>query len=224
MSPQKTVFIIGAGASNEVGLPIGSDLKGKIISALNPNPSSENNLIKQSLSRNTDAYRAFRDICSGLPLASSIDNYLDVHNDDSTIVLCGKLAIVRTILQAERHSDLFISENGQRKLNTDSLKDTWFALFFHKLCENCLFSDLDARLKTIAFVVFNYDRCLEHFLYHAIQQYYRVDATEVSALLVKSLNIWHPYGTVGSLPWLTNSDNQIDYGATPNAPQLRDLV
>ena len=45
--------------------------------------------------------------------------------------------------------------------------------------------------------MFNYDRCLEHFLFHAVQLAYALDAAETYKLC-NSTRICHPYGFVGS--------------------------
>ncbi|MEO8315622.1 MAG: hypothetical protein ABI645_12620, partial [Pseudomonadota bacterium] len=87
--------------------------------------------------------------------------------------------------------------------------------------ENCHADQLGERLSKIVLVVFNYDRCIEHFLFHAIQNYYKISADK-AALALKSLAIFHPYGSVGTLPWQGGSDS-IAYGSEPNWVQLFDL-
>jgi hypothetical protein len=58
-------------------------------------------------------------------------------------------------------------------------------------------SNLQSLLKNVSFVVFNYDRCVEHFLFHAIRLAYGVD--EAAALeVLRSLHILHPYGLAGT--------------------------
>lgn len=55
-------------------------------------------------------------------------------------------------------------------------------------------------LKKISFIIFNYDRCVEHFLFYSLQNYYGIsDRAAVDYL--GDLKIYHPYGTVGDLPW-----------------------
>lgn len=169
-------------------------------------------------------FNACRHIRDAMPLASSIDNFIDMHSEDKRIVLCGKLAIVRTILQAETDSSLFITQSlGSQQLNFNQLEKTWFNSFFHLLTQSCKYADLTKRLNSVVFISFNYDRCIEHYLYYALQECYRKDASEVAQLLREHLKIYHPYGTVGSLPWL-NQANAIQYGATPYPTQLLKLA
>ena len=236
----KTLFIVGAGASNEAKLPVGSELKKSISKVLdirfengytmnsgddvicnafriavqssNP-PSQDINPFLQASWRIRDA----------MPQAISIDNFIDAHSNDKRIELCGKLAIVRTILEAESKSSLFVDQSrGDNKLKFGQLENTWFSSFWQLLFENCKPSDLEQRLSSVALIIFNYDRCIEHYLYHALQNYYSMSASDVAQLL-KHLEIYHPYGTVGSLPWL-NSKNVIGYGATPHPKQLLELA
>ena len=110
MIKQKIVFVVGAGASKEVGVPIGRDLTSNIAVALDiqfPDgyqQSSGSYLICQALRRLVEKQNS-RDINPFLhagwairdaaPLALSIDNFIDAHRQDERIKLCGKLAIAR---------------------------------------------------------------------------------------------------------------------------------
>ncbi len=72
-------------------------------------------------------------------------------------------------------------------------------------------------------VVFNYDRCIEHYLFHAFQTYYGIRPQD-AASLVAELAIYHPYGTVGQLPWQCVPGNAvIQFGADPGPQQLLNL-
>lgn len=232
----KTVFIIGAGASNEVGLPVGSELKQKIAEALDircedfgrvvsgdrcifeafqakvsdgQNPNRQLRLLQQAGWHIRDA----------MPQAISIENFIDTHSENKHVELCGKLAIVRTMLEAEAKSALFVDRRqGNGQLRFENLSETWFNKPFQKLIENCKLSDLKHRLKSVVFIVFNYDRCVEHYLYYAFQNYYSITPSE-SAQLLQGLEIYHPYGVVGSLPW-QGVDNGIEFGHEPSGGGL----
>lgn len=224
---QKTVFVIGAGASKEVNLPIGSELKKSIRDILTftgenfyGGPGTGDEIIANAFQARSRDYQslveASVEICKAMPQSLSIDNFLDVRSDNKSIIFCGKLAIVRTILQAEAQSHLF-GEN----IDFDQIENTWFNSFFQQLTENCKPKDLKERMKSIALIIFNYDRCIEHYLYHALKNYYSLSSEETISLL-RYLDIFHPYGVVGSLPWQT-SDNSIQYGGTPQPRQLIEL-
>jgi len=94
------------------------------------------------------------------------------------------LAIVRSILRAEKGSLLYL-ENIRRDSNIDYriLENTWFSPFIQLLTENCCKDDIEARLQSLTFIIFNYDRCTEHFMYYALQNFYRVSNTEAANLI-----------------------------------------
>ena len=49
-------------------------------------------------------------------------------------------------------------------------------------------------------ITFNYDRCIEHFFFHALQNYYNIKPDEAAGIM-QGFKIFHPYGMVGRLPW-----------------------
>ena len=239
MPDKKMAIIVGAGASDEAGLPIGHELKRDIASMLGTrlNDGSyrhPDNLICQAfqrladgddiVNRNINPYiYAAQQIKDAMPLAISIDNYLDAHQGNIKLERCGKLAIAKAILDAERKSLMYFDgKDVCTTLKQGSLVHTWYHSFFQLLAENCRVKDLENRLSSIKLVIFNYDRCIEHFLYHALQTYYKIDKSE-AARLVKGIEIYHPYGVVGSLPWY--GDGVVaDFGIEPYGAQLVDLA
>jgi hypothetical protein len=68
-------------------------------------------------------------------------------------------------------------------------------------------------------VVFNYDRCLQYFMYHAAQAYYRLDQDRAGTL-INGIHFYHPYGSVGWLPWQRKNEDVVDYGGEVTAGQL----
>ena len=224
-----TVFILGAGASNEANLPVGSGLKTAIAECLHfysergqLRTGDELTLeaLKLAAKEGTFGARPFADythagrrIASAMPQALSIDNFIDVHSGDKLVELCGKLAIVRTILRAEANSFMKLRQSsaGHTTLSFQDIGKTYFSLLFQLITENCKFADLPERLRSVCFVIFNYDRCIEHYLYYAVQNYYGVAGSE-AAVALADLRIYHPYGTVGALPWQDPASG-IDLGA-----------
>lgn len=228
MFESKTVFVVGAGASREAGLPIGSELKLQIRDLLdirytltsNPySPNSADSEIAAALfqhvtskgSRDINPYlmEAWR-IRDSMPQALSIDNYIDAHQGNSALELCGKLAIAKSILQAEANSKLNVNEDRQETFEPSNLGDTWYDYFFKMLTENIRKRVVDRIFENVSFIIFNYDRCLEHFLWHSLQIYYGLQPADATALIEK-LTIYHPYGTVGNLPW-RNQNTGVAFG------------
>ncbi|MBL8340573.1 MAG: hypothetical protein JNL30_03810 [Rubrivivax sp.] len=235
-STPRTVFVLGAGASKEANLPLGSELKAKIASALDirfehgsqkvsgdDEITTALRLAAQSAtppSRDINPYlaAAWR-IRDAMPQAISIDNFVDSHADDPRIAFCGKLAIVKTILDAERSSMLYFDRVSSRShLDFATLEPTWFNAFFQLLTENCRRSGVEGRLRSVALVIFNYDRCIEQYIYFALQNYYGMTEQEAAAA-TQALEIHHPYGQVGSLAW-SGPQSPIPFGESPRPQQL----
>lgn len=234
----KTLFVVGAGASHEVGLPIGSQLKSDISQRLNitfPNgweQESGDREIAQALRKHVSLTGEGADINpylhagwimrDAMPQASSIDNFIEAHEGDGKIELCGKLAITRAILEAESRSNLYIDEHqSNASLDYRRFQDTWYVKLMQLLTEGRRKRDIDKIFKNVSFISFNYDRCIEHFLYHALQTYYSLPPDE-SAALVNMLPIYHPYGTVGMLPW-QDRPGIVPYGGNSHGDDILSL-
>jgi hypothetical protein len=98
-----------------------------------------------------------RKICDAMPQAISIDNYIDAHSMNPNLVLCGKLGIARSIVEAERNSKLY-TDIGSRFDQKRAL-NTWYLPFFQILTESVLRTECDEIFDNVSFVIFNYDRC-----------------------------------------------------------------
>ena len=232
----KTLMVLGAGASHEPGLPIGNELKGRIAELLDIRFDDGGRTLQSGDVRIVEALRLHvqpnRDInphchaachiAAAMPLAISIDNFLDAHRGDKKIELCGKLAIVQTILAAERRSLLYHDETTRQPFSHDQVCNSWFNSFFQLLTENCRAEDLEQRFSTLTLIVFNYDRCIEQYLYLALQTYYGM-GPERAAALVKQMQIYHPYGGVGALPWYGGAQESA-FGLEPQASELLKLA
>lgn len=226
----KTVYIIGAGASRELDLPTGEELKSKISILLNISFDSSrlikgDRLIEKALSsistQNSSEFNKLQSasqlISRALPQAISIDNFIDTHRNKKEVEVCGKLAIVRSILQAEQNSKLYNIKSG----SFSAINNTWHNAFFKQITENCTHEELPERLTKTTLIIFNYDRCIEHFLHSSFMNYYDITSQD-AATLVNSMNIYHVYGQVGYLPW-QNRSTSISYGADPDVNDLLKL-
>ena len=158
------------------------------------------NKVGSKINEYLEACRKIRD---GIVLANSIDNFMDSHRDDQRIKLCGKLAIVRSIVAAERGSKLYFDpgQHGQDiNIKFGHIQASYFLQLWRLLQVGVAERDVETIFDNVAFITFNYDRCLEHFLYHALQQHYFVQK-DVAANLISKTPIIHTYGKVGLLPW-----------------------
>jgi hypothetical protein len=233
----KTLFVVGAGASFEFGLPTGNELKSKIAKKLDITFSDGYNQNNGDF-KITEAFRSLtssqtppsKDISpyvhaawqirDAMPQSLSIDNFIDAHQQDNCIRICGKLAIARTILQAERESLLYTDMHSNDRLSPDKYMNTWLGQFALRLTENVRKEDINTILDNVIFIIFNYDRCVETALVHILRNYYFVDQG-VAQEIVRRIAIFHPYGMVGSLPW--QGGNSVAFGEDVSGPRLLEV-
>lgn len=229
------VFVIGAGASKELGMPLGYELKAQIAKSLRilpmPNGKIEGSLdIRAALERlilqtdftMDDFDGATRAIADAMPTAESIDNYVHQHRDHPVIAMCAKLAIADCIIKKEAGSKLKPYEfRGSRhlKINLDRLEGTWLLPFFMLITKGAKVDELPKRFGNITLVVFNYDRCVEHFLHSTLVSHYRIRGEQATEIM-QNLTILHPYGHVGNLPWMGGDIERIAFGQAPNTSEL----
>jgi hypothetical protein len=237
---KQITFVVGAGASSEYGLPVGNALKKDIVSALRQRAPGGNvsdqdlyYAISHFAQRDKDSpgniqpyINATDHISHSLVLSPSIDNFINSHNGDHRVEIIVKLGIAKCILDSERNSSLCPDRNRDRdpfaprvipRLDFNSFSDTWMVSLFMLLNQDCSFSALKSKLEKIALVVFNYDRCVEQFLHEAIKSFYRVSDSEATEAL-SHLDIYHPYGLIGALPWQESA--HIQFGAEADSATL----
>lgn len=163
-------------------------------------------------------FNAGRAIAGAMGQAISIDNYLHAHATDSVVVQMGKLGIASSILEAEARSLLAIKPDRREPFSFSGTVDTWYNVFFQMLTEGVQRDDLGGIFSNVSFITFNYDRCIEHYLVHALSNYYRLPDSEAEEL-VRMLCIEHPYGQVGRLPWQI-PHGSVSFGKSFHAQEL----
>jgi hypothetical protein len=233
MFESKTLFVVGAGASAEIDLPVGNTLLETIAKKLNiafqdgvrlssGDPEIADVLRHYARRRNesqNDYYQKGRMIGQAAPVAPSIDNFLDAHKQDKALQFCGKLGIVASILEAERRSKLFTEESRGVVDDLGRLNGTWYTAFMKMLVERVDRDEIESVFDNISFVTFNYDRCIQKFLHVALQKYYGISSGRAADLISK-LEIIHPYGSVGALPFLASGRSALSYGENLRGVEL----
>ncbi|QOL82597.1 hypothetical protein [Pseudooceanicola spongiae] len=223
------VFVIGAGASYEFGLPTGGDLKDLIISTLDDLLNRQglvdqlSDAIFSSLGRHTQAdEKLAREQCrvirDGLVFSPSIDNFLHLHRDNELLVNIGKLTIAFVILGSERSSTLYVQKDNWQKESVPQFSkkadglhpaSTYLGKIFEDLTVLRGFSEFCERLNRILFISFNYDRCILMFICFAAKLLYP-DAQYKEDQLFDSIHVLHPYGHLGEISSL--HDLKIKFG------------
>jgi hypothetical protein len=233
---RKTVLVLGAGASKEFGLPLGKGLKQLIASDLNiqfddfgSRLESGSHEIVEALrllnrgddgrNRDINPHRAAAvSISRAMRLSGSIDEFVERHKEDVKIAECAKLAIAKAILAAERESKLYFDEGRRREQLIEEASESWLAYMLRDLTRGKTASELDSAFENLFIINFNYDRCVEQFVFLWFQQIYGLDEDK-AAELTKRLSIHHPYGKLGSLPFENRAAN-IPFGAEVKGHRL----
>lgn len=235
MIHRKTVFVVGAGASHELGFPCGVGfreiLRKKLDIRFSAGSRSHtgsdelwNALVRTRDRESLARYRqAAVQISMGLPLGTSIDNFLHTHRDNEKIVWCGKLAIADSIMEAERSCLLRHTSFNDMPAAMQQLAEGWHAQLVRVLVDD-LVRELatPAAFNNVAIICFNYDRCIEQFLNNALQLYLLVDEQKAAHLL-SGLEIIHPYGVVGDLPWQTSGQG-VPFGDEFGSDRLHEVA
>lgn len=208
MFKEKTVFVLGAGSSKEVGMPLGTELKANIAKMFLLDQRGEFDKRSDYLSRlainleipypkHLQQMRRFSD---STETYDSIDDYLARFPNDAEFQFCGKVGIIRSILKFE-------ADCHQR--NAIYLNEIWFLSFLKRLVRGVPVEKISDLFENITVINFNYDRCLEFYLVRRLMITYGIDEQAASSL-VKKLEMFRPYGAVGSF-W-QEDDNFIEFG------------
>ena len=124
MLTDKTVLVLGAGASLAFKFPLGTGLKGILSENLNirfddfgsRQESGSYQIVEalRDISRDDEHLRgkispyvvAAQEIAEAMPMCGSIDDYIERHSGHREYDRCAKLGIAEVILEAERASSL----------------------------------------------------------------------------------------------------------------------
>lgn len=229
MIKSPTLFILGAGSSNEAGLPLGSGLAktlrsnldfAKTVGGERRGSATLLRAIKEECKADGCDPSAALEACGRLnrvlSVTSSIDRALHIHEEDKLMVRCGKLAIADAILKAEGDSTLAVPRQP-KELDLEELKGKFYGALFSILSTGVNKGAIRAIFENVRIISFNYDRTLEHYLFHALQAAYQIDGSDAADVMSRLL-VAHPYGQLGNLPW-QRSHVDLGFGAdaTPTA-------
>lgn len=192
-----TVLVLGAGASEPYGFPLGRELLFQVIEQLRVNSGLHNDLLKLGFER--DHLLVFGDHLQR-SMQPSVDAFLE-HRPEFVDV--GKAAIARTLVRCEQEGVLLPKRDQPR----------WYEyLFTHMGTDVGEFEQ-----NQLSIITFNYDRSLEYFLYLALKNSYGLEDEE-AATLVASVPIVHVHGQLGPLPF---EPNGRPFAATTSDDEVR---
>lgn len=173
----RSLFILGAGASCSYGFPSGESLLSRISTIAKNEAASSSSVLDSAL-----ANRLANVIDQSRP--PSIDWLLELHPD---LAISGKYCIGQAICELETDTRI-----DKVKTNED-----WYKWLFQSACRDCrsIFDLLDIFPKILTF---NYDISLERYLYRCLRAMYGV-SSELAIKVLRDLPIRHVYGTFGSI-------------------------
>jgi len=220
MIKNPTTFVIGAGASSEVGFPLGGQLLANIAEDLNFRfdagyQTKGDKDLYQYLQRNFgDRARGLvesgRRLSAVLGTFLSMDEALHYFSSDHDAVEIGKVCIANRIMQAEK------AALGKTSL-IDAAAESWLPIFLSLALSGHTRESVRAAFSYVTIVCFNYDRLIEQYLCKALQASAGISETE-AATIVTDLQILRPYGGLGPLPF------QGEPGAVPFGTENADLA
>ena len=184
MISQPTVFVVGAGASQPYGFPLGIDLLFEVVGMMNDDLAQ----LTAMTGIPQEKFRAF-----GAALFNSGKNSVDAfleHRPDFIDV--GKIATAHRLIWCENTNALLGRLNGH-----------WLRYVYGRM--NAPFDEFGKN--RISFITFNYDRSIEHFLYTALCNGYGKDPREVAEQL-STIPVVHLHGNLGALPWQSERGRQ----------------
>jgi len=221
----KTTLIVGSGASTELAMPSNDEFLLKIGQTLDfsrlgtETQTRDTLLLSQYLAKlatrigkgEDELHRAADRLRIASKLGRSIDTVLDQHDTNPLITACGKLAIVHFICHAEAKSILRLTPRMAGDLPIQG-SETWLFQLGQLVTSGVPRSQVERCLDELSIVSFNYDRSIEHFLPHALVMAFGMSLKEAQAIVSAKLRIYHPYGTIGRLPWQPGEGAEVEWG------------
>jgi hypothetical protein len=208
MFAQQTLFILGAGASDEYGFPQGTALVKNIqylmsltYDGLQMQGAGRPLILQAAKERGIDAnalIEAASRMRLGLAHFKSIDDFLHQRQGDNDVIDLGKRAIAEIILNCEQESPL-AKVSARHSLGDAGLGDSWLSKFIKMLIAGRRLADRESIFQNVEFITFNYDRSLQEFLIWAIYEAWSVPVEEALSIVAK-VPIHHVYGSLGGLP------------------------
>ncbi len=195
-----TVLVLGAGASNPYGLPLGQELTHNVCNELLNPRSAQIKVLGEIGFEPSHVNRFVNDLrYSGY---ASVDAFLETRPDYLQI---GKAAIASSLIPRENPDSLFPPKAR-------------FGNWYQHLISYLSIDTDEFHKNSLSIVTFNYDRSLEHYLRSVIQTRRQCSGREALGIL-ESLKIVHVHGSLGSLN--PDSERFRDYSKELNGKSLK---
>jgi len=222
----KTCLVVGAGASGEIAMPDGREMLGKIAQGMDFSRLGSGLQTKdiQVLAKHYgkaaarlgkgegDMHKAGQAIRTSARIGHSIDAILEQHGHDPLVQTAGKIAIAHYILQAEALSPLAREPRTPAELPLRG-EENWLFQLGRLVTAGVPRAKADQCFDKLSIICFNYDRAIQHYLPFIVAMAFGMALSEARQLVDEKLNIVHPYGKVGRLPWQAGDGPDADWGS-----------
>ncbi|MET3781751.1 hypothetical protein ABIC32_002403 [Brevundimonas sp. 1080] len=178
----------------EHNLAYPNDADSTIVSALHQSPTGYDGPARQALSR----------IATSVTSRDSIDDFVNEWAAMPRLAEIAKLCIAQVIIAAESATFLGPHSRGETTpaVLLASMRPTWLDQVVRYVgSPRFERRRLHDALATTSFVVFNYDRCIEYYLYANLTSVQGLSAAD-AAVAISRINIIHVYGAIDPMPEL----------------------
>jgi hypothetical protein len=203
MIREKTVLVLGAGASMPYGYPSGKDLRKRLCDPeLFLGPHSKGWFHREEIENFCDSFQR-----SGM---TSIDAFLarrgkELTYTGNTLGNIGKHGIALALRERQQLDHLFHSRAANPSLIDQT--DHWYEYLWGRICEGINQKNIqDLKETQLSIITFNYDLSLEYYLVNVVVNSYGASPTEARDLL-SSIKVNHVYGCLSGNPMTTESRN-----------------
>jgi len=220
-----TTFVLGAGFSYELGMPLGSKLKSDIraeaLRVLSGNNRSPLDVCLEAAFANSDieVEHALTRIAAALDYHASIDGLVEHFADVPGVAVAARHLIADRILWYEakrewaRVGAAVIGQEERQVPQIHQANNSGMKSLFDLLMAQTTRKNVERAFEKIGFVNFNYDRTLEQYLFLAMIERSGLAPSEAEGI-VRNLRIWRPYGSVGKLALVNGRGSDAPEGFT----------
>ncbi len=225
MIRSKTTLVIGPGAGLEIEMPDRSELLNKVAQGFDFARLGTELQTRdmQVLARHFDKFgrqmgangerlkEAAGLIRTSAKVGSAIDAILEQHSHDPLASAAGKMAIIYYTLQAESRSPLLLEPRDPGDLPLRGTEN-WLYHLGRLLTSGVARNMADKAFENLAIINFNYDRSIQHYLPFVVAMAFGMTLNEARQMVGHKLNITHPLGNAGRLPWEPGENPDVEWG------------
>ena len=230
MLKYKTTFVLGAGASSEYKMPLGSELLRDISGMFERLSDGQLGTLKEihwqafrwalpisSYEQGQmDAWhKAAKTLASGIPAFDSIDQLIAAHQSDDRVATLGRLCIAYQIAERESRvglvQNLQVSPRPRPNFNEGYIRQMWSIIL-----RGIEITPKENLFRNLQVISFNYDRVFQNGIYDLLVSSQLFEKSRC-ADLVDQIPVVFPYGQWAS--WRS----ELDFSALRNGAYMESI-